>query len=83
MMKKDVKYAVFIDRKEDAIGYFFDCRYYEPFNSDSQVGYLDENDNFIYLIVTPENPNLRIHGKIVDNKLIRMRDDYQFQIQPI
>lgn len=81
-MKLDIRYAVFVSQKDQAIGHFLNGKYYEPFGSDRQLGHLDENDNFVYYLVTSENPTPRIHGKVVGDILIRDEDGLHLQIKP-
>lgn len=81
-MKADVKYAVFKDHKSDAVGYFLNGKYYEPFDSDRQLGHLDESNNFVYYLVTLENPHPKVHGKVEGNILVRESDGLRLQIQP-
>ena len=80
-MESDVRYAVFENQKDQSIGHFINGRYYEPFGSNRQLGYLESNNNFVYYIVTSENPTPRIHGRIEGNILIRERDGKRLNIQ--
>lgn len=82
-MKAGIKYAVFTDHKCDAIGHFLDGKYYEPFDSDQQLGHLDSKNNFVYYMVTPEYPDMRIQGRVQGEKLIREEDGASFQIQQV
>lgn len=81
-MEENVKYAVFVSQKEDAVGYFLNNKYYEPFEGGRQLGHLDVNDNFIYYVVRPGSHDLKIHGKIEGDTLIRQKDGQRFQVQP-
>ncbi len=81
-MKPEIQYAVFTNQKEQAVGHFLNGKYYEPFGSDRQLGHLDTNDNFVYYVVTSENPKPRIHGRVEGDILIREKDGLRFQIQP-
>ena len=81
-MKSDVRYAVFLSQKDQAVGHFINGKYYEPFGSERQLGHLDSKDNFVYYVVTPEKPNPEIHGRLDGEILIREKDGLRFQVQP-
>ena len=82
-MDSDVRYAVFLTQKDEAVGHFFNGKNYEPFGGEQQLGHLDSSNNFVYYIVTPENPTPKIHGRLEGNILIREKDGQRFQIQPV
>lgn len=82
-METDISYAVFVSQIETAIGYFLNGKYYEPFGSERQLGHLDADNNFVYYMVTPENPEPRILGQVIGHTLVRNRDGVVFQIQPV
>ena len=81
-MDSDVRYAVFVSQKDQAVGHFINGKYYEPFGSEQQLGYLDANDNFVYYLARPENSIPIKHGRIEGKILIRDKDGLRFQIQP-
>lgn len=82
-MEQEVIYAVFQNQKEDPIGHFLNDKYYEPFGSDEQLGHLDSQSNFIYYVVTPENPEIRVHGKLEGDTLIRLEDNLRLRVEPV
>lgn len=81
-MKPNIKYAVFENKKEISVGHFLNGKYYEPFDGERQLGHLDSNNNFVYFIVTTENPHPKIHGRVEGDILIREIDGHRFHIQP-
>lgn len=80
-MKQGVMYAVFVSQKEDSVGHFLDGKYYEPFGSNKQLGHLDPQNNFVYYIVTPEDPDIKIYGKLEINTLARLEDNSIFRVE--
>lgn len=81
-MKAGIRYAVFLSQIEHPVGHFLDGKYYEPFGGSRQLGHLDESDNFVYYLVTPENPTPRVHGRVEGSFLIREIDGQRLNIQP-
>lgn len=72
-----------MNQDDEAVGYFLNGKYYEPFGGKQQLGHLDSSNNFVYYVITPENPNPKIHGRVEGNVLIRESDGQKFQIKPV
>jgi hypothetical protein len=79
-MNPGVKYVVFRNQRDDAVGYFLDNAFYDQ--EDRKVGHLDPNDNFVYYFVSAANPTVRIQGHVLGNILTRDKDGLQFRIEP-
>jgi hypothetical protein len=82
-MEADRKYLVFLSQKEQAVGHFYNRKYFEPCDSDRILGELDQSGNFIYYLVTPQNPTPDIFGELSGGELIRKSDGLKFRVEPV